>query len=74
MEQFTFDENSNEQKKIKFLYIDNSKYPDTSVVFECTANDINEADEQYKAYTGLDVTKQPHIGCVSEIPGQETED
>lgn len=46
---------------MKYIYIDNSKYPVIEVVFECTADDILEADKKYEQETGKNPAKQRGI-------------
>lgn len=46
-----------------FVYVDNSDWPNTKVVFSTPAETITEADELYQQHTGKDVKRQPHIGC-----------
>lgn len=53
----------------KFIYTDHSDIP-SKAVFECTAEDILEADKKYQAATGKNPEKQPYVGC--EIKPVET--
>lgn len=46
-----------------FKYVDNSKYPDTQVIFETKANSISEADVVFEKTTGINPSKANHIGC-----------
>jgi hypothetical protein len=68
-----FQDNEFEKETHTFIYIDHSKPEEPVVVFECKAKDILQADAQYEAYTGHDITKQPHIGCAVENPPEKSE-
>lgn len=47
-----------------YVYIDHSNQG--KIVFECSANNILQADALYLDKTGLDVSKQCHIGCYTK--------
>lgn len=51
----------NEGKLKKYVYRDNSA--GGSVVFECVAQSILEADQRYEEVTGKNPEKQNYIGC-----------
>jgi hypothetical protein len=49
---------------MKYIYVDNSKYPVTEVVFECKAGDILEADKKYEQEIGNNPAKQKGIAII----------
>ena len=49
-----------------YTYIDRSKYPTLTKVFSCEAGSILQADEKFKATTGLNPEK-PTIHCKIEF-------
>lgn len=63
------------ENKRNYIYRDSSKseyvniggelISDVPIVFECTANSIEEADEKYKEKFGIDPSKQSNIECLS---------
>ncbi len=50
-----------------YTYRDKNTTPPT-LVFECDAPDILEADMLYQKATGKDPAKQPHVGCEITTP------
>lgn len=48
-------------EKYRYVYRDNSQ--NGKVVFECIAEGILDADEEYKKYTGSNPAKQGYVGC-----------
>lgn len=52
--------------KRKFVYIDNSKWPNVKVIFECVAESQTVADKKYQEATGKDPFYQPSTGCIAE--------
>lgn len=53
-----------ERKLNKYTYRDNSA--GRKIIFECTAENILEADKMYEAATGKNPEKQNHVGCSVE--------
>ena len=45
----------------KFIYQDN--HDNRKIIFECLAENINEADKLYEEKTGIKPEKQSHIAC-----------
>lgn len=69
-----FQDNNIEKKETRtFIYMDHSREGESPIVFTCEAKDILEADERYNEYFSkikgkkIDVSKEPHIGCISPI-------
>jgi hypothetical protein len=50
-----------------YTYTDRSEYPQIWLVFGCIAESLMVADEKYKAATGSNPSKQPHIHCQIEF-------
>lgn len=46
----------------KYVYFDNQKWP-ASVLFECEAETISDADDLMIAKTGVNPQKNKYIGC-----------
>ena len=50
-----------------YKYLDNSKYPSTTILFECNAVDILEAHKKFEHGKGINPVKYPWIGCQIEF-------
>lgn len=62
-----------------WLYIDHKRpgtyfyngkhWTDGTLIFNCQAKNITDADKMFKQHTGLDIWKCPHIGLIPPLSG-----
>jgi hypothetical protein len=59
-----FDEAGIEKLKYHYFYY-NNELAGHPVIFDCKADNVSDADKQYKEKIGKEPNKSEHIGCIA---------